>query len=180
MPFDNEPYVELACVQHIVGNVPPIAYNALLLLSCCYLAFQTRKTPDNFNECLHIFLIAVVTVFVWVAYMPTFFLLLRSVDQVILTNLSAVLDCTIVLLALFAPKLYAVYYLEETEKLIYLRDPDTGYVYTARKSASVLHKDVVEVPLTASRRSRSGSQALGIPSMERKLTLPNDSTPISF
>ena len=115
MPVRTEKYVELYCEQELLGLLIPLSYNLLLLLICTTFAFLTRKLPENFNESWYIFLSVSTTLFVWIAFLPTYFAAFYAYHKAALLALALVLNGGVINLCLFGPKLYALYYVNEKD-----------------------------------------------------------------
>jgi len=108
MPVTSEPYVETTCAASLPGFVTSLAYNVLLVSVCSYYAFRTRGLPDNFNESRYIALCVYATLVIWVAFVPSYFTTFGAFQQVIILSSALVFNPTVVLLCLYAPKVYAV------------------------------------------------------------------------
>ncbi|CAF4142868.1 unnamed protein product [Rotaria magnacalcarata] len=95
--------------EYIAGS---LIYNMLLVISCTLYAIKTRHIPENFNEAKHIGFAMYSICIVWLAFIPIFFGL-RSSDnwfriQFVTLAICLSLSATIILICLFAPKLYIV------------------------------------------------------------------------
>ena len=115
MPVLTKKYVELQCDLHLLGMIIPLSYNLFLLLLCAVFGFLTRKVPENFNESWYIFICVWTTLFIWVAFLPTYFTAFYAYHQAALLALALFLNATIILLCFFSPKLYALYYVSEDD-----------------------------------------------------------------
>ena len=115
MPVASEKYVEMLCDLPVSGLIPPLAYNMLLILCCCFYAFKARALPDNFNESRYIFLSVCTTVFLWFAFIPTYFTAFYATQKTLLLACILLLNPTVMLLCLYIPKLYAIYMLDEEQ-----------------------------------------------------------------
>ena len=113
MPVPTERYVELLCDLPLYNLVVPLSYNLLLLLLCAIFGFLTRKLPDNFNESWYIFISVTTTLFVWIAFLPTYFVSFYAYHKAALLALALILNSAVTALCLFAPKLYALFYVDE-------------------------------------------------------------------
>ena len=99
----------------IAGILSPLSYNLLLTVISAGLGFLTRKLPDNFNESWYIFVSVCTTLFLWIAVLPTYFTAFYAYHKAILLAFALYLNSTLSLICLFGPKLYAVYYMADTE-----------------------------------------------------------------
>ena len=77
-------------------------------------AVKTRRLPDNFNESKLIFLLVLATLFLWLAFLPTYFTAYYAQQKVALLTMFLVLNSTLMILCLYAPKVYAILYVNET------------------------------------------------------------------
>ena len=109
MPVVTEKFVELACILPKKGLVISLCYNLVLVLICTFYAFKTRKLPDNFNESRYITFCVNTTLLIWLAFIPSYFTTSRAMYQIILLSLALILNGSVTLLCLYAPKIYAIY-----------------------------------------------------------------------
>ncbi len=107
--------MELECYVEMSSLLVPLAYNILLLISCSILAFMTRHLPENFNESWYIFLSVSTTMFIWIAFLPTYFSAFYAYHMAALLALALFLNAAVVLVCLFAPKIYALFYIEDKD-----------------------------------------------------------------
>ena len=115
MPVLTEKQVELHCQQPLEGLLTPLSYNLLLIFLCSVLAFLTRKLPDNFNESWYIFLCVSTTLFIWIAFLPTYFAAFYAYHKATLLALALILNGVVTLVCLFGPKIYALYYIADKD-----------------------------------------------------------------
>ena len=115
MPVLTEQYVELMCNLPLPNLVVPLSYNMLLLFLCSIFGFLSRKLPDNFNESWYIFISVTTTLFVWVAFLPTYLTTFYAYHKEALLGLALILNATVTILCLFAPKIYAVHYVDDKD-----------------------------------------------------------------
>ena len=113
MPITTDKYVESMCNLSLEGLVPPLAFNVMLVGVCLLWAFKARSLPDNFNESHYIFLSVCSTLFVWVAFLPTYFSAFYAMQKTLLLVVALLLNSFIILLCLYCPKVYAIFYVEE-------------------------------------------------------------------
>ncbi|GFS13358.1 metabotropic glutamate receptor-like [Elysia marginata] len=90
-----------------------LAYNLVLVFLCSVFAFKTRKLPDNFNESNFICMCVSTTLVIWLAFVPTYFTSTRGRVRVLLLSLALLLNHTVALLFLFAPKIYAAVFVAD-------------------------------------------------------------------
>ena len=113
MPVATTKHVELSCRLPPINLLSPLCYNILLLFLCAIFGFLTRKLPDNFNESWYIFISVTTTLFVWIAFLPTYFMAFYAYHKSALLGLALILNGGVTILCLFAPKMYAVYFVDE-------------------------------------------------------------------
>ncbi|GFO22662.1 metabotropic glutamate receptor [Plakobranchus ocellatus] len=106
-PTRSEKRVELSCDMTLPGLTSFLAYNLVLVLLCSVFAFKTRKLPDNFNESNFICMCVSTTLVIWLAFVPTYFASKRGHVRVLLLSLALLLNHSVALVFLFAPKIYA-------------------------------------------------------------------------
>ncbi len=83
------------------------------LIFYIYLFFYSRSLPENFNESWYIFLSVFTTLFIWIAFLPTYFNAFYAYHKSALLALALILNGLVVLICLFGPKVYALFYIEE-------------------------------------------------------------------
>lgn len=115
MPIVTEPQVELYCVVPDVTLFVCTSFNLILVLACSVLAFLARGLPDNFNESWYIFLCVCTTIFVWVAFFTTYFSAYYMYYKAALLAAALILNGCVVMLAMFAPKIYALIYVADKD-----------------------------------------------------------------
>ncbi|CAH1793706.1 unnamed protein product [Owenia fusiformis] len=115
MPIPTEKFVESSCSLPLWTLVAPLGYNLLLIIITAFYGFQTRRLPDNFNESLHIFLCVCATLFLWLAFIPTYFTAMYVYHQNLLFSLVLLLNATVALMCLFLPRVYALYFINESD-----------------------------------------------------------------
>ena len=108
MPDILREYVILYCYTDITSLLFPLGYNIVLLLSCTFLGFLTRKLPENYNESLYIFFSSATTIIVWLAFLPTFFLTHDATYRQLLLPAAALLNVYTMLVGLLFPRIYFV------------------------------------------------------------------------
>ncbi|XP_070540053.1 metabotropic glutamate receptor 2-like [Ptychodera flava] len=116
MPSAMEKRLELTCNLNQGEMISSLVYNLLLILVCCFFAFKTRKVPDNYNESRFITLSVYTTLVIWLAFIPTYFTTHLSTTKILLLDLALILNSSLTLLCLFAPKFYAIYFVKNVVK----------------------------------------------------------------
>ena len=115
MPIETQPYVELYCKLELRAFLIPLVYNLVIILLCAVHGFLTRSLPENFNESRYIFVSVMTTAFLWVVFIPTYFTTFYAYHKSILLATCLILNATITLLLLFIPKMYAVYFVNDSK-----------------------------------------------------------------
>ncbi len=110
-------YVELWCEVSFEGFIPPLIYNIVLIVICSVYGFKTRKLPDNFNESWFVFLIACMTFFMWLLFLPGYFVATSAYQRSLLLALCTLINVIINIGCLFFPKLYALFFVAEQQQL---------------------------------------------------------------
>ncbi len=128
MPIPTSPYVEASCEEPIWAFLLPLSYNLILVLACGILGFLTRKLPENFNDSWYIFLSVSSTLFMWIVFLPTYFTMFYAMYKAALLVLCLVLNSALTVGCQFAPKVYALYYVQE-EKMKFSTMATTSVVH---------------------------------------------------
>ena len=115
MPIETQPYLELYCKLELRSLLIPLVYNLVIILLCAAHGFLTRSLPENFNESKYIFVSVMTTTFIWIVFIPTYFTTFYAYYKSILLATCLILNATITLLLLFIPKIYAVYFVNESK-----------------------------------------------------------------
>ncbi len=115
MPVPSDRYVELLCQWSQIKLLVPLAVNMTLLFWCAIQAFLTRHLPDAFNESWYIFLSVSATLVIWMAFLPTYFMMFYTYYKEALLSLALSLNALCNLVLLFVPKVYAIYWVREDD-----------------------------------------------------------------
>ncbi|XP_033122460.1 metabotropic glutamate receptor-like [Anneissia japonica] len=102
--------VTLSCNFQQGEIITSSMYNLILIGLCCYYAIRTRKLPDNFKETKFIGVIVYTTMFIFVAFIPSYFVVTEPVTRVAILSIAVVCNASTTLVCLFLSKLYAVYF----------------------------------------------------------------------
>ena len=113
MPVPTERHVERTCALPVEALVLPVSYNLVLILIAAIYGYKTRKLPNNFNESGYIFSCVCSTLFLWVAFLPTYFAAFHATHKSMLLILSLLLNSSVILVLIFVTRIYALYYVEE-------------------------------------------------------------------
>ena len=113
MPVETEQYLELLCNVPLISLAISLSFNLLLLILCAIFGFLTRHLPKNFNESWYIFISVSTTLFIWVAFLPTYIMAFYAYHKAALLALALILNATVTIFCLFAPKIYAIFWVDE-------------------------------------------------------------------
>ncbi len=104
---------ELICIFPMAPFILSLAYNGVFLLLCVFFAFKTRKLPDNYNESKFISFCVYCTIVIWLAFIPAYFAVSDNSLQVMLISFSILITSSVILLCIFIPKVYALYFVDK-------------------------------------------------------------------
>ncbi|XP_059142368.1 metabotropic glutamate receptor 4-like [Physella acuta] len=110
-PIATEKFVELSCHMTLPGLTSFLVYNLVLIVLCSVFAFKTRKLPDNFNESRFISMCVSTTLIIWLAFITTYFTASRDFVRVLVLSVTLLLNHSVAIIFLYAPKIYAAVYL---------------------------------------------------------------------
>ena len=113
MPFLHEPYVEITCSVTLMGFLPPLIFNMVLIVACAFFGYLTRKLPENFNDSRYIFVSISTTLFMWSVFLPTYFTAFHAHHQAALLSVCLLFNAYITMVGQFGPKIYAVLFVKE-------------------------------------------------------------------
>ncbi len=136
VPVASERYAELLCDLPPEALILPLSYNLLLIIMCIYFAFKTRHLPDNFNESKYIFVCVCTTLFLSIAFLPTYFAAFFVIHKSALLGLCLIMNATVTLICLFLQKVYALYWVDDSAiefvptSSVRSRTQQTGVFYT--------------------------------------------------
>lgn len=91
-----------------------LGYNLLVITLCFFLAFKTRRLPNNFNESRYINKCLFTTLIIWLAFIPSYFMGKRAFVRSLLLSLALLFNHTVALCFLFLPRIYAAIYITDT------------------------------------------------------------------
>ena len=110
--------VLLTCTYNPIAFFFSLIYNNILVIASAVCAIQTRKLPDNFNEALFINFCVYSTIVVHISFILGYFTVNDSIQESMFICLSVILTAYIILFCFFAPKVYAVYFVDEEKQHI--------------------------------------------------------------
>ena len=100
-------YSELYC-SFGYGFLAACAYNAILILLCCYYAFRTRSVPDNYNESKFIGVSVYSNVVVCLSVVPVHSVAKAALHKVAIVCVALIVNAYLHTLCVYVPKIYAV------------------------------------------------------------------------
>ena len=133
----------LKCVpyQTTIGKVLDIAllcYLVIMVIISTSYSFKARKIPENYNEGRCIVFSLYVIILSWIVYYPVHFTLDGMYVSVV-SNASTLLCSYGLLVCIFFPKLYIIFWHPEKNTLEYARAQISKH--TMAKSSIIYHKD---------------------------------------
>ena len=129
-------FLELVCDHNPhVALIVTVMYNLFLLGIAAFFAFRTRKLPEHFNESKFISTTVFSLCVVWIAFVPTFYILTTIEEGLQLQTFSLlvtiILSASITLCCLLIPKVFMVFSLKFRKDTI---DTVSGKI---RKSSTI-------------------------------------------
>ncbi|XP_038060044.1 metabotropic glutamate receptor 4-like [Patiria miniata] len=112
LPPDVRKYVELYC-SFGEGFTASIAYNAAIILACCFYAFKTRKVPSNYNESKFIAVSVYSTLVLFLAVIPVYTTALQVLQKVATLSAALQMNASLTLALVYLPKLYGIHFAHE-------------------------------------------------------------------
>lgn len=113
----SETEVRLTCAESSSYRsiIVALAYNGILLVTSTIYALRGRNIPDNYNEAKYINGTLIITCIIWIVYIPTTVATVPQGDfyQTASHILAIILSATTILVALFFPKVYRIFSIEE-------------------------------------------------------------------
>ena len=90
-----------------------MVFNGILILVCAVFAFKTRKLPDNYNESRFIGFCVFASLVILCAFLPAFFAVNDALLKDLFLCLMVISNASVILALLFAPRIYALYYVPD-------------------------------------------------------------------
>ncbi|XP_072018310.1 metabotropic glutamate receptor 8-like [Amphiura filiformis] len=109
IPPRRKPYLEIFC-QFGYGFYASCAYNAVVIVACCYYAFRARGVPDNFNESKFIAVSVYSTLIVCLAAIPVYITATDVAQKIGALSVPLLYNTYLSLCCLYLPKIYAIHY----------------------------------------------------------------------
>ena len=124
---------------HIISN----AFIIFLSLLCTFVAFKSRKLPQNYNEAKFISFAMFVFNFVWLTFVGAFYGTPDGQHNVII-NCFAILASNFAILALiFGPKLYIILLRPGLNQMAVFRALTAQYTFRSSRRSSALTSDMM-------------------------------------
>lgn len=121
-PTSTRQYIELMCEVSTEHRVGQLCWDVFIVLQCCYFAIKTRNLPANYNQTRFIAFSVFSTLIVYIAFAPAFFTSQESTQQDLYSALGNIIQPSVVLVLIFAVRIYAIYRVkEEDQKIITTR-----------------------------------------------------------
>ncbi|XP_077979013.1 metabotropic glutamate receptor 3-like [Glandiceps talaboti] len=139
MPDSTKPYVDMLCLPAPEFRITSFSYNILLVFASAFQAFKTRKLPNNYNESRFICFSVCTALLIAIAVLPAYVISPASKYLVLYSIMGLILNVTVVLFCIFFPKIYAIYFLNETDLNVQFNSPhptDTNFAVNTVSSQS--------------------------------------------
>ncbi|XP_072046386.1 metabotropic glutamate receptor-like [Amphiura filiformis] len=112
IPPRRKPYLEIFC-RFGYGFYASCAYNAFVIIACCYYAFKARRVPDNFNESKFIAVSVYSTLIVCLTAIPVYTTAIDVAQKIGALSVPLLVNTYLSLFCLYLPKIYAIHYQRE-------------------------------------------------------------------
>ena len=124
---------------HIISN----AFIIFLSLLCTFVAFKSRKLPQNYNEAKFISFAMFVFNFIWLTFVGAFYGTPDGQHNVII-NCFAILASNFAILALiFGPKLYIILFRPALNQMTVFRTLTAQYTFRSSRRSSAITSDMM-------------------------------------
>lgn len=124
---------------HIIAN----AFITFLSLLCTFVAFKSRKLPQNYNEAKFISFALFVFNFIWLTFVSVFYGTPDGQHNVII-NCFAIQASNFVILALiFWPKLYIILFRPDLNQMTVFRALTAQYTFKTSRRSSAITSDIM-------------------------------------
>lgn len=128
-----------ASFGHIISN----AFIIFLSLLCTFVAFKSRKLPQNYNEAKFISFAMFVFNFVWLTFVSTFYGTPEGEHNVIV-NCFAILASNLAILTLiFGPKLYIILLRPDMNQVSVFRAITSQYTFRPSRRSPTITSDMM-------------------------------------
>ncbi|KAL9968369.1 hypothetical protein ACROYT_G026735 [Oculina patagonica] len=126
-----------------VGQIISNAFIIFLSLLCTFVAFKSRKLPQNYNEAKFISFAMFVFNFVWLTFVGAFYGTPDGQHNVII-NCFAILASNFAILSLiFGPKLYIILFRPGLNQMAVFRALTARYTFKASRRSSAITSDMM-------------------------------------
>ena len=126
-----------------VGQIISNAFLVLLSLLCTFVAFKSRKLPQNYNEAKFISFAMFVFNFIWLTFVGAFYGTPDGQHNVII-NCFAILASNFAILALiFGPKLYIILFRPGLNQMAVFRALTARYTFKSSRRSSAITSDMM-------------------------------------
>ncbi|ELT89558.1 hypothetical protein CAPTEDRAFT_212317 [Capitella teleta] len=107
-------HIELMCSFPIGPLITSMFIELMLVFICSVLAFKTWKLPDSFNESRFNSFCTFSSIVLWLAFIMSYFLTM-SLHRALFLALSISANGFLFLGSLFLPKIFAIYFADESD-----------------------------------------------------------------
>lgn len=107
--YPNRTSANIVCEDSTnLSYLGALIFPFMLMMGCIVFAILTRKTPDGFNETKHIAFCSYSSLVTWLAFIPIYFSVETNTTRVVTLCLSLSVNASVILICLFATKIYVV------------------------------------------------------------------------
>lgn len=125
------------------GQIISNAFIIFLSLLCTFVAFKSRKLPQNYNEAKFISFAMFVFNFIWLTFVGAFYGTPDGQHSVII-NCFAILASNFAILALiFGPKLYIILFRPALNQMTVFRTLTAQYTFRSSRRSSAITSDMM-------------------------------------
>lgn len=125
------------------GQIISNAFIIFLSLLCTFVAFKSRKLPQNYNEAKFISFAMFVFNFIWLTFVGAFYGTPDGQHNIII-NCFAILASNFAILALlFGPKLYIILFRPALNQMTVFRALTAQYTFRASRRSSAITSDMM-------------------------------------
>ena len=86
--IDGKKKVAVLCMHNPVHAITSLIPCIVLMLTCTYFGYKTRRFPSNFNESFRVSITMYISCFLWAMFVPLLYVFQLNRSNVFLTNLT--------------------------------------------------------------------------------------------
>ncbi|XP_022800475.1 metabotropic glutamate receptor 3-like [Stylophora pistillata] len=124
---------------HIISN----AFIIFLSLLCTFVAFKSRKLPQNYNEAKFISFAMFVFNFVWLTFVSTFYGTPEGEHNVIINSFAILASNLAILTLIYGPKLYIILLRPDLNQMSVFRAITSQYTFRPSRRSSAITSDMM-------------------------------------